>query len=69
MVLIFPQVYLEEVSKVQACAKQLKMMEPTMVTASMMWAVVQAHAKHAEFKASRFREHPRINPKVLSYLF
>jgi hypothetical protein len=69
LVLIFPQVYWEEVSKVRACAKRLKTMDPTTATASMMWAVVQAHAKHGEFKASRFREHPRINPKVLSYLF
>jgi hypothetical protein len=69
LVLIFPQVYWEEVSKVRACAKRLKTMDPATATASMMWAVVQAHAKHGEFKAARFREHPRINPKVLSYLF
>jgi hypothetical protein len=69
LVLIFPQVYWEEVSKVRSCAKRLKTMDPTTATASMMWAAVQAHGKHGEFKASRFREHPRINPKVLSYLF
>jgi hypothetical protein len=69
LVLILPMVYWEEVSKVRSCAKRLKSMDPLTATASMMWAVVQAHGKHAEFKAARFREHPRINPKVLNYLF
>jgi hypothetical protein len=69
LVLIFPQVYREEVAKVCTCAKCLKTMDSTMATVSMMWAVVQAHAKHGEFKAARFRAHPRINPKALSYLF
>jgi hypothetical protein len=69
LVLIFPMVYWEEVAKVRSSAKRIKTMDPTTATASMMWAAVQAHAKHAEFKSARFREHPRINPKVLSYLF
>jgi hypothetical protein len=34
-----------------------------------MWAVVQSHVKHSEFKVARFQEHPRINPMVLNYLF
>ena len=54
LVLIFPMVYWEEVSKVRSSAKRMKSMDPTTATASMMWAAVQAHAKHAEFKSAQF---------------
>lgn len=70
LVLTVPQVYCEEVSKIRTEARGIQnYADPMTANAQMMWAVVCAHAKHEEFKKCRFREHPRINPKVLFHLF
>jgi hypothetical protein len=70
LVLTVPQVYCEEVSKIRTEARGIQhYTDPLTANAQMMWAVVCAHAKHEEFKKCRFREHPRINPKVLFHLF
>ena len=70
LALTFPMVYWEEIAKARHVASGLHSYEdPILANAVMMWATVQAHHKHAEFKRYRFREHPRIYPKVFTHLF
>lgn len=70
LALTFPMVYWEEIAKARHVASGLHSYDdPTLANAVMMWATIQAHHKHAEFKRYRFREHPRIYPKVFSHLF
>ena len=70
LALTFPMVYWEELAKAWHVASGLHSYDdPVLANAVMMWATIQAHHKHAEFKCYCFHEHPRIYPKVFTHLF
>ena len=68
-VLIMLQVYWQEVAKARAVAADLSSYkDPAMANAAAMWACLGALRVHDSFKVNLFREHPRIAPKLTTYI-
>ena len=68
-VLVLCHVYFHEMHKVRCSARNLNgFSDNIQATGIAMWASIQGIAKHREFKACEFREHPRIFPKLHQYV-
>ena len=70
IVITFVDVYWEEVAKARVEARTVShTTEPEKANVLMLWSALQGIAKHEEFEQSRFREHPKVHPKLQIFLF
>ena len=70
IVITFVDVYWEEVARARVEARTVShTTEPEKANVLMMWSALQGIAKHEEFAQSRFREHPKVHPKLQIFLF
>eukprot|EP00956_Cyclotella_meneghiniana_P019576 scaffold33694_cov98-Cyclotella_meneghiniana.AAC.3 len=68
-VLILVQVYCQEVSRVRAGARNLNnYADPMLANSLAMWASLSALRVHDSFQDNLYHEHPRIAPKLTSYI-
>ena len=66
--LIFVEVYFHEMFNCRSQARHISAYEDELTANSVaLWASLQAHRIHRQFKKEKFREHPRLFPKLQAH--